>query len=1164
MRLILFFTVLSIAQVFADNSYSQNTKLSLDLQDVSVEKVLDEIETQSEFYFMFNQKLVDVNRKVNINVNNIRIKDILDKIFEGTETDFFVVDRQILLMPKNMAQNILYQSTSLKDSIKILGSVIDVEGSPLPGATVVVVGTTAAVITNLNGKFVLYVDQKDNVSLEVSFVGMVKKNVIWNGEQNLNIVLENSDQMIEEVYVTGYSTISKERSTGSYDLVTNEDLETSYSSSVSSLLEGKVAGVKSSGNNFEIRGLSTFNAIRTPLVVIDGLPAEGQFNNSGYNALNDINPNDIESITVLKDAAATSIYGARAANGVIVVTTKSAKANKTEVDFSSNFISTPKYDNSHLNQLSINNYIDYEKQYLENDPSFIADPVGYFDNLDMGHNLYSPVYAYYAEMARGNMTEAEAMAAIENLKGGTPYSNQYFEHALQNQLKQQYNLSFRSGSEKSGIVFSINALTNKGAQINSNSEKYTLFFKNNLKVTNWLNVNYGLNAIFGKNKYPALPRGSGMWSAYPYEQLVDENGERVYRLNNINPADAEIMENTEGLYSLKYNELDELDANPTNEKSFNTRMFLNANFKITDWLSYDAMFQYEWYGTSSKTYHDEDTYIMRKGIDEFAQYVESPWGPEYNYYNYQLPDGGSLYNSDWKRFNYTLRNQLNFNKKFGTDHDVVALAGFEMRENKFEEIRSGIYGYDDETLESIPVDWRSLSTGVQGSLYGLYYRYKGPSDNREEKMDRYISMYANAGYTYKGKYSLTGSFRIDQANLFGTDPKFRYRPLWSLGASWLASDESFMDISWVDMLKIRASYGVGGNVDRNTSPYMLAYVGNSYWTGYDVTAITNAPNPLLRWEKTTTYNAGIDFSLFKRKLNGSVDIYKRSGEDLLATVQFDPAQGFWQGVVNNGAMSNKGVEFSLSYNWIRNKDWSIVTNFTAAYNKNMVEKVDYEITYANELLKEGYYVSGAPYSSLYAYRYAGLTDEGDPSVHSLTEDGNDTIVSNETMQNHEALVNMGQTSPKWHGSFQPVIRYKGFELSGLLVFYTGHVKRDAVTPLYNKLLGTGGNVHGDMLNRWTPENTDTEIPRMSTYAYLPGRSDHWSLADVNVVDASSIHLRNIVFSYTLSQRWARMIKTNMVRLNFQVNNPWYSAVKTSNYTKLPIRPSYVLGINIKL
>lgn len=1163
---IFFFTIISMVNVFAADTYSQNTKLTLDLKDVSIENVLDEIESQSEFYFMFNQKLVDVDRKVDIHVKNIRIMDILNDMFKNTDTEFYVVDRQILLMPKNMSQQMKNSSSLKQQEYVITGTVSDSNGMLLPGAAIQVNGQTngVGVFTDIDGKFSITVASNKAIILYVSFFGMEDQQVLWDGVSEVNVVLKSTNELLDEVFVTGYENISKERATGAFAKINETDLEEFYAPEVTNLLEGKVAGMvlDENTNQYVIRGVNTFRDGSKPLIVIDGLPVEGRWNDASYSALDDINPNDIASVTVLKDAAASSIYGARAANGVIVVTTKSAKKGITEVNISANFTIKPKNTNNHLNLLSVSDYVDYEQRFLKSTPDYILDPVNYFNFRDGQNTAYSPVYYQYRQLAMGNISESELSANIEALKNNEAYRKQYNRYALEDQFKQQYNLSFRTGTENSNLVFSINALANSLEQINTNSQKYTIYFKNDQKIAKWLNIGYGANVVLGKDKGPDVSLGNGWSDARPYEQIMDASGNRTGRyLSSMNPVWAENLLAKPGLYDMQYNVLDELEMNNKESKYSNIRLFANANMKFTDWLSYDLSFQYEAVNSKEKGYYAEETYRMREDITRFAEWEESPvwWLPDA--YKYHLPQGGLLRNGNFKQNNYTLRNQLNFNKIFNDVHAVTALAGIEARENDFEGIRSELYGYNDQSLNSKPVDWATLSRGVPGSLHPTAWRRKSPLERNLETTNRYVSFFANAAYTYNRKYSLTGSFRIDQTNLFGTDPKYRYRPLWSVGGSWLLSDENFMaNADWVDYLKFRASYGVSGSVDQKSSPYLLASFTNDVTTGDRATIIFNAPNPLLRWEKTTSYNFGLDFNMIDNRLRGSIDVYSRYSDDLLAPVKFDPALGFVDGTINNGAVSNKGFELSLSYDWIKDSNWKLRTNFTTAYNKNEVEKVDIEPSIANDLLRtnSGVYLEGNPINSLYAYKYAGLTANGDPSVY----DENGDVVDNVIVDSPDALVFMGQTDPKWSGSFQPVLSFKGFDFSALLVWYTGHVKRDNVTPLYETLYG--GNIHGDMINSWTPQNTNTNIPRMGTHdpSGVGNRSTHWRYADVNVISANETTLRNIVFSYTIPKQFTQKIKSDMIRFNFQVNNPWYSMKETSNYYSLPKITSYVFGVNV--
>jgi len=556
---------------------------------------------------------------------------------------------------------------------------------------------------------------------------------------------------------------------------------------------------------------------------------------------------------------------------------------------------------------------------------------------------------------------------------------------------------------------------------------------------------------------------------------------------------------------------------------------------------------------------------MRSLINKYAEFV--PGGtPDLDSYKYNMPRGGRLFQQSDTELGYLLRTQLNFKKTISSIHNVSAIAGFEMSESNLTRQNSTVYGYDDQTLRGqMAVDWSDRQ--INGSLYPTAVPFVSPSIGRREDLNRYVSMYANLGYTLLDKYTLTGSYRVDQTNLFGTDPKNRFRPLWSAGLAWLISDEGFMeDAKAIDYLKFRTSYGIGGNVDKTTSPFLTARSITSM-LGVPTYIFQTPPNPFLRWEKVATFNIGIDYAMFNNRLQGSIDAYSKYSSDLLANKNIDPSLGFAVAKVNNGEMSNKGVELSVDYTWVRSENWTFSTQLTAAYNANEVTKVNYNPNVADDLLGNGgYYLEGSPLSTIYGYEYEGLDANGDPLVHDIIKgaDGveRDTIVSGNYVTNYDALVNLGQTDPKWTGAFQPVLRYKNFRLSALLSFYTGNVMRDQVTPLYKKL--SGSQIHGDVANRWTPSNTDTNIPRMASQDLQDGYRDaNWKYANVNVIDASSVFLRNVVLSYSLNHDLVKKMNMKSLRFNFQVNDPWmWQAELQSNYTRARIIPSYIFGLSL--
>lgn len=1046
----------------------------------------------------------------------------------------------------------------------IIGKVFDEDGNPLPGAGVTIKGTIIGVSTDLNGQFQLFPPNGNkNVTLLFSYVGMKPKEVHVKGNAPLQVTLEWDTNMLDEVVATGYQTISRERSTGSAVIVNKEKLDKIQAPSLTDKLEGMSAGLSTYGSAMSIRGTSSFAVGTTPLLVVDGQVV--------IQDLSSINPDDIENITVLKDAASTSLYGVRASNGVIVVTTKKAKDSKPVINISAGFYLTPKPSLDYMHYASTSDIIDYEREYLLSDPDYKTDPGKYFndrnDHNSTSFGSISQVEKLYYELYTGNINEQQLNEKLNSLRKND-YRKEYRDKLQRLKFKQDYNVSIAKGGEKSNLFLSARYEGDKNHDISSKDDKLSLYLKNELNFTKWFKFTYGANVNYTHEE--ASQDDLGMNSLMPYERLYDDNGNYNYSYL-YNYYRAQEINETDGLKFMGYNAMEESSKQIQKTNDLYMRLFAHADFNIAKGLDLGLKFQYEDTHRDIELYDEADSYKMRKMINEFAS------DNGYGGYTYNIPDGGHMRESKG-RYNYlNFRAQLNYQTTIADKHDIVALIGGEIRQDKTRTNSNERYGYDDEKLTYSQVDWLTLSkTGVLGQLY--------PSNRTASELltmadmkHRYVSGYANAGYTYDSRYSVNASVRIEQADLFGTDPKYRYRPLWSVGASWNASNEEFMkQYHWLDMLKLRITYGITGNVDQNSSPYLIGKYNISSITNANVTDIATPPNNLLRWEKTSTFNFGVDLGIFHRA-NASIDIYRRYSSDLLANKSLDPSTGFETAKVNNGAMKNVGVEMTFSYDWINKGDWALNTTLTATYNKNKIDKVGYVPTSAKDMLQDPYnnYLKGDPYGAIYAFRYAGLTEEGHPSVYN--EDGE--VRSNENVDNIDALVYKGQLTPKWQGALNIDLRWKSLNLFAKFVYYTGHSLRNDVTTLYRNVYekSTGkatGGIHEDIANRWTPGNTDTDIPVMGLHeGYETFRTLQWKYADIHVMSASFIKLRNIGLSYSLPRKLSRQWGFNNISLRAQVNNPFYWAANKEGIdperfdantgTRVQTQlTSYVLGLNI--
>ena len=1128
--------------------------VTLRQEQITVRTALDEIARQSGVNVMYREDNIDPSLRISLNLTDASLTDALTTVCRQSGLTYELKDDYVLITGRQAGQD--NGPTTWK------GTVVDENGEPLIGATIRVKGSTTGAVTDIDGHYSIRARIGDVLS--VSYIGMKTRDIVVNARaKDLTVVLEDDATMLNEVVTTGYQTISRERNTGSAVIINSEKLAKTQAPTLTDKLEGMVTGLSSYGSDVSIRGISSFATGSTPLLVLDGQVVN--------QSLDTLNPNDIESITVLKDAASTSLYGVRASNGVIVVTTKAAKDNKTRVSASANFYFTPRPSLNYMHYASTGDIIDYEQEWLLTDPTYMQDPGVYFDGRnDISNSNFgalSRVERLYYELYRGNLTQTELDNQLNVLRQNN-YAKEYRDKLQRLQFRQDYNLSVSKGGDHINTFFSARYEGTNETEKYADNNKISLYLKSAIDFTDWFRFTYGSNVSYAN--YEVAQMGYGMNSFLPYEQIYDEDGNYVYQYP-YNYYRSQELEQTDGLKSMRYNAVEESTHNVQDTKDLYLRIFAHADFKLAKGLDLGIKFQYEDTRRDQELYDEADSYTMRSLINEFAS------TDQYGQFVYNIPDGGHQQSLSQRYENMNLRAQLNYQRTFGDKHDLVALIGGEIRQDKSSNTAGERYGYDNRKLTNTQVDWATLTQdGVIGQLYSGV-RNRSELLTVTDMMHRYVSAYANAGYTYNNLYSVNASVRVEQADLFGTDPKYRYRPLWSAGVSWNVSNEAFMKaFTWVDMLKLRMTYGITGNVDQNSSPFLIGNYSTSSVTNAQITSILTPPNRLLRWEKTSTFNFGIDFALWGR-LNGSMEAYRRYSSDLLANKTLDPSTGFATARVNNGAMKNVGFEATLSYDWLQRGDWRLNTTLTTSFNKNTIEEVGYTPSSATDMLTDPYnnYLKGDAYGTIYAYRYAGLDANGDPSVYN--EKGE--VVSNVNVDNIAALVAKGQLTPKWQGALSIDLGWKSLSFYTKIVYYTGHSLRDEVTPLYRNLFdrtsGTAvGGIHEDIARRWTPQNTDTDIPRMGSHeGYENFRNQQWKYADAHVLSASFLKVRNIGLSYDLPTRLIAPWGLQNVRLHAQVDNPFYWAAcgnaidperfdanqGSRTYTQLT---SYMLGLTV--
>ena len=979
---------------------------------------------------------------------------------------------------------------------KVQGVVISSEDNlPLIGASVYVTAedlkkagsaqTTMGVITDVDGQFSIAIPT-GITRFFCSYVGYdVLEVKLVPGKEHYEITLHASSQMLDAVVVTGYQTVERRKLTAAVSKLDISDETIGAVKSIDQALAGQIAGLSVSPTSgapgapakIRIRGTASLNGTQDPLWVLDGIPLEGtdvpepdelnDITNMKQSSIAGLNPADIENITILKDAAATAIYGARAANGVIVITTKKGKVGKPVINFSSRFTYTPTLSLDRLNLLNSAEKVGLEMDMIRNNYSPDNHKGGVYNIL----SNYNELSAF--QNGGWDALSSDTQAAINRLKSvNTNWGDILFRDAF----SQEYNLSLSGGTERVTYYTSFGYYKEDGNVDGVGMDRFNLVGKTSYKVNSILKVGASMFANRRKNTN-YLTDAYGMSNpvfysrkANPYFELYDKNGNYNY--------DYDIQNNTDK--DLGFNIFEERQ-NTSNESVVNSfSSIFDAELRFNDKWKLTSQFGYQLEKTSREEIADWESYAMRYyyKLSEYSQ------GGETKHF---LPEGGMQKSYENSNSQITWKAMGEYRDSFNDIHELEVMAGTELRKTWYETLFSAGYGFDRKTLTTKPVIFPNESYATSFPLHQTTY-----------KENAYVSFYSTASYSLLNRYTVGGSIRFDGSDLFGVDKKYRYLPLYSVSALWRLSQEPFMQqAKWVDNLVFRASYGLQGNIDKNTSPFLLGtYRSESILPGVseDVIIINSAPNKKLRWEKTQSVNAGFDFSVLNQAINLSVDYYYRKGTDLIALRMLPLETGFTSMNVNWASMENKGVEISLSTRNITTKNFSWYTNFNFAYNGNKVlqENIPEQQTTPG---REGY-----PVGAIFALKTAGVNKEtgnmmfynpeGEKvtlkELYRLKDEWGIGIASSDVTAAEERTFYsyIGSSDAPYTGGLINTFSYKNWELNvNFSLTFGGYVRTqpsyDIINPDYGK------NYNADVLNRWTPENPNAELPAFMLSASNP-------------------------------------------------------------------------------
>ncbi|WP_316815124.1 SusC/RagA family TonB-linked outer membrane protein [Pedobacter nyackensis] len=1172
--------LISLMQVAA-SSFAQ--RLTLSKKNITLEQLFREIKAQSGYDFLYEPTELKNATRISINVKNAQLKNVLDEAFSQQPLSYAIDQNTIVVRRKE--KNYLDVIVDYFKKINITGKVTDEKGNPLPGATIRIKSTDRAVVTNAQGNFQLN-DVEEGAVLIISYIGYRSKEII-SKPGFMNVILDVSSSELASVVVvsTGYQNLPKERATGAFSQVNRTTLDNRPVSNLSSALQGMVAGMQGKENedgsvNFLIRGNTSLFADSKPLIVVDGFPISSS-------DFSDINPNDVESVTVLKDAAAASIWGARSANGVIVITTKRAKgSNKLRVDVNAFTRISDRVDlNQVLTQASSADHIAYERKAYDSNWTFFPYTGSfYYDVLNPLTLAQELIYAN-----KYGKIDAQTMNAGLDRLSKVDNRSQIQDLLMQKAVLNQYNLNLQTGTDHSKTYASIMYENDKGAYKKNGYDRFNLNFNNDFKLTNFLSFNFGANFQYKKQETSGATVEE-IQNLSPYEVLLNPDGSYGANLNEYN---RELLGKIpSGLFPYadwSYNLLQEVNGRNLSNENLSARVQAGLNLKLLKGLTFDSKFQYERSRVDYKDYYDESTFYVRELVNSMTEYNDDTKTVGLSY----IPKGGILRPRAFSDYDpskdistselesYLIRNQLNFEKNLTDKHSISIIAGMELSKyTRTTRANPYVYGYYPDKLQSTlpPYGYGSSLDPLSDFLGGIFSNtVPGGNTWFGWGRDKYVSFYSNASYTYNNKYTISGSVRSDASNFITDDPKLRWSPLWSVGAKWNMKNEKFMEnVAPVDRLELRLTYGKNGNVEKSTSTKALLSVGAApnINTGTIIANITSNGNPNLRWEKTTTTNLGIDFALFNNKVFGSIDLYNKIGEGIIGDIALPSYTGTNSQKFNNAGITNRGIELTLGANFnIPNTPVRYTTSLTYAYNYNRVTSLYNPGLYVVDYLDPAQFVEGHPVNSVYSLTYKGMED-GIPQVagpNGASYSLNDSQLIYYTLgaylneKNYE-----GTATPPHTLGWVNNIEVGDFTLTAIFNGTFGGVYRN---PTFNYSSATVGS-NKTAVNRFVSDVLagNPGIPGFAkqneTQLYF---WDRYTPYLSSLVESSSyIECKELTLGYTLADRLAKAIQVGNIRVFAQTRNPgliWKANSKGYHPDWLPgtNRPvqTYTFGVNLQ-
>jgi TonB-linked SusC/RagA family outer membrane protein len=1072
-------------------------------------------------YTIFNTNSISTQIKpVNIQLVNGTLIQLLDEFFRYQTCTYTIIDKIVTVIPRGR------QSVTGKSLTNIKGKILNEQGDPIPGATITIKNKRQQTSTNENGEFKLNGVDEIELNIIVSSVNYESEEVNWQGEPELNVRLKQHVSELNKVQVvsTGYQKITKDKTPGSFVKIDNELLNRRVSTNIIDRLEGITSGLVFNKNvnagtnqtNIAIRGRSTIYANANPLIVVDNFPYTGDINN--------INPNDVESITVLKDADAASIWGPYAGNGVIVITTKKGRYNQPlKLSVNSNVTIGQKPDLYFKPILNSSDFIDVEKYLFIN---------GFYTlkESNLTRPALSPVVEILIKERDSLITPDDAEQQLDVLRGQDTRKDlkKYF---YRTSVNQQYSVSASGGSANNNYYLSLGYDKNLDNLVRNGYDRLTLTANNSFS---WLKKKLELNTGIIYTEGKVQNNNSGTNAAYPYLKLVDENGNATTVPADLRQAFKDsVIKSNSYLLDWNYRPFDELRLNNNTSKTTDYRINADVKYAILQGLNATVLYQYNKGFVDGENFYSQQTYYTRNLINQYTE-LDTNGQPIRH-----IPLGGILDQNTVQYETHNVRAQLNYNtgwynRNHTKYHQLTALTGAEVRGTKTYLDGLRTYGYHESLANLSPIDYENQFPLYQSPAVIKKIEYRNSS---RSQADNFVSYYLNAKYIFQRRYILSASIRKDESNLFGVKTNQKGVPLWSLGASWELNQEHFYKLGWLPFLKLRVTNGYKGNVDRTVSAFTTAGVDAANIYNVLSASIDNPPNPSLRWEKNHMINLGIDFATKNSIIEGSLEYYTRRGIDLISNSPLDPTTGVTQFRGNTADMKGKGVDIMLRSKNI-NKQFKWVSTFLFSYTADKVTNYKVQQSAVWYYCDPQYIspIKDKPLYSIFSLKWMGLEPKtGDPQgyLNKAISNNYSAIINSSDLSD---LIYRGPANPVYFGSLRNNFSYKQVELSFAITWKMGYYFRRPSINYYNLFYGpTQG--HPDYQQRWQKPGDEnyTSVPSITRNESVY-RSNFYSYSDVLVEKGDHIRLQDIQLSYQLNKNEIRWLPMNQFRIYMYANN----------------------------